>query len=111
MAASRNLLVICKLLIMFGCDINHKDIAGRTALFFAVKNNFQEIAITLVANFGSCFLVDKYNSSLTQIASEPMMRLIIEKGKIYQILNRLKYRATDTDAKRESTRIIRETIE
>lgn len=49
------------LLIMYGCDVNHKDVAGRTALFFAVKNGYKELAVTLIANYSSCFSIDKYN--------------------------------------------------
>jgi ankyrin repeat protein len=82
-AASRNLLSICKLLIIFGFDVNHKDIAGRTALFFAVKYNYREVVVTLVANFSSCFVIDKYNQSLIHAATDPIMKLIVEKGKIY----------------------------
>jgi ankyrin repeat protein len=82
-AASRNLLAICKLLIIFGCDVNHKDIAGRTALYFAVKYNFREVVTTLVANFSSCFVIDKYSHSLDHVATAPLIKLIIEKGKIY----------------------------
>jgi ankyrin repeat protein len=82
-ASSRNLLSITKLLIMHGSDLNHKDLAGRSALFFAVKYSYFEMAILLVANFGGCFVTDKYGKCLLDINSDPLMQLIIEKGKLY----------------------------
>lgn len=109
-ASSRNLLGIAKLLIMFGAEPNHKDIAGRTALFFAVKYSFQEMTTTLIANFSSCFMVDKYNQSLIQTATDPVIKIMVEKGKLYQILNRLKYRMTDAKDKRNAIKVVRETI-
>ncbi len=47
------------LLIKFGCDVNHKDVAGRHSLFYAVRQGYHNMAIILIANYASCFIADK----------------------------------------------------
>jgi len=77
-------------LIKFGAEISAKDLNGRTALYFAVRNGHQDIINTLIANFSSCFVIDNQGLSLLDVTDSALLKMIIQKGKIYQILNRFK---------------------
>ena len=67
MAAKLGHIEITKILISFGSDCNWRDIAGRSALFYAVQNEDVDLCITLIANFSSAFAIDNYGQSLVPI--------------------------------------------
>ena len=77
-----------QLLIHLGCDVNAKDMKGRSPLFYAFKAGYTQICVVLIANNSSCFSQDSDGVDLYSVSSNIAMRQLLNKGKLYQVVSR-----------------------
>ena len=79
--AKRNLQEMAQLLIRFNSDVNARDSMGKTPLYYTVINAYKELTSVLIANMSSCWSTDAQGNSLLQITTDPIIKLIVQKGK------------------------------
>ena len=79
--AKRNLVEMAQLLIRFNSDVNARDTMGKTPLYYAVINQYKELVTVLIANMSSCWSTDAQGNNLLQITTDPIIKLIVSKGK------------------------------
>ena len=80
-AAKRNHLDIAVLLIRYHSDVNAKDSMGKTPLYFSVLDCYKDMTILLIANMSSCFTSDAQGNNLQSITTDPMIKIVVQKGK------------------------------
>jgi ankyrin repeat protein len=82
-AIDRKLVKMTQLLIHLGCDLNAKDLKGRTPLFYALRAEFRQIAAILIANFSTCFCTDTDGTDMYSVSPCVEGRKLLNKGKFF----------------------------
>ena len=72
---------MAELLIRFNSDVNARDSMGKTPLYYSVINGYKELTSVLIANMSSCYSTDAQGINLLQITTDPLIKLLITKGK------------------------------
>ncbi|KRX04705.1 Ankyrin repeat-containing domain [Pseudocohnilembus persalinus] len=87
-AVRRNYIQIVNLLLEYGADVEHQDIAGRTPLFLAVKNENKAIIMTLLLRGASPLVENMNRQKPIQLTQNGALIQTLEKAeKLHQQMN------------------------
>ena len=54
---------------------------GKSPLYYAVLNGYREMTSILIANMSSCYTTDAEGNDLLQITTDPLIKILVQKGK------------------------------
>lgn len=84
-AVKRSQLPILEMLLTCNCDINARDILGRTPLFLAAKANNFEAVKELLLNKANPMIKDNYGTSPFKKTTHNKIKEFLSKAMLYHI--------------------------